>query len=532
MSSIKGSAPLPASTEPYTDQEKSLDGDLSKTSSAEAVELDRNAAVLARRNIPWAVKGWAFFLVITFNLASYWFSSSLGPLKTTLKAELGIDNAQYGVLSSANKLVNTVMPLISGIAMDYYGAEYTSLAASTVILLGALLSGIGASVTSYGLLVAGEVVVGFGTIAIQTAQLKIFSHFFLGTHLGVVYGLENAANRIVVVVAKATAIPITNAAGWTWVIWVPVFFSGFVFLTNVAYVLWERRLPELYRPRTGRQISATEGGGGLRFELYKSWQTVAALPAIFWLITLSQNLTFQNATVQTYVSLQADMVTQTRGAGLLTAGWISAVGQVPVMVIAPLLGLFFDRYGRRMDFVPISAVFFILVFTLMGFTDTNAIALTILQGVGLAINLLPFTISIPLMVPGVEQVGTAEGIFQAFINSGAVIVSTAAGAIQDLTPTGKGTYTNVFYFFCAIKALDFFFGLYYIYFDRYHLNGLLSRSEKSKLVRDEQLAKGEVVERRGRFRDPIKGWTNLGIVAGVAMTVVAWVVYLVYSQGS
>jgi hypothetical protein len=83
------------------------------------------------------------------RVASYWFSSSLGPLKTTLKAELGITNAQYGVVSgplcpsahhladlaslqlaSANKLVNTVMPLVSGIAMDYFGAEYTSLAAS------------------------------------------------------------------------------------------------------------------------------------------------------------------------------------------------------------------------------------------------------------------------------------------------------------------------------------------------------------------------------------------------------------------
>lgn len=136
------------------------------------------------------------------------------------------------------------------------------------------------------------------------------------------------------------------------------------------------------------------------------------------------------------------------------------------------------------------------------------------------------------MVPGVEQVGTAEGIYQAFINSGAVIVSTAAGAIQDLTPTGKGTYTNVFYFFCAIKALDFLFGLSYIWIDRYHLSGILSRSEKSKLARDEQLGKGEVTEQRGRFRDPIKGWTNGGIVAGVAMTIVAWVVYLVYSQGS
>lgn len=38
-------------------------------------------------------------IAVLITVASYWFSSSLGPLKTTLKAELGITNAQYGVVS-------------------------------------------------------------------------------------------------------------------------------------------------------------------------------------------------------------------------------------------------------------------------------------------------------------------------------------------------------------------------------------------------------------------------------------------------
>lgn len=91
------------------------------------------------------------------------------------------------------------------------------------------------------------------------------------------------------VVAKATAIPIVDGTGsWVWVIWISAFISTFVLVVNIGYVIFETRLPHEFRPRTGCQTAKTHPGGGFRLQLAKSWAAVMGLPAIFWLITLSQ----------------------------------------------------------------------------------------------------------------------------------------------------------------------------------------------------------------------------------------------------
>lgn len=70
MRSLDSHTALAAPSKAIIHEEKSFDGDLSLTSSsadAAGAEQDRIAAVLGRRQIPWAVKGVAFLLVITFN---------------------------------------------------------------------------------------------------------------------------------------------------------------------------------------------------------------------------------------------------------------------------------------------------------------------------------------------------------------------------------------------------------------------------------------------------------------------------------
>lgn len=51
-------------------------------------------------------------------------------------------------------------------------APHATVSIAAIILIGAVLSGIGATVLSYPLLVTGEVVVGFGSITVQTAQVS------------------------------------------------------------------------------------------------------------------------------------------------------------------------------------------------------------------------------------------------------------------------------------------------------------------------------------------------------------------------
>lgn len=103
--------------------------------------------------------------------------------------------------------------------IDYYGPEWLSLGSSGLILFGAVISGIGASTRNYGAVVSGEVIVGLGSskrihllclslagsdtlcakVTVETAQLKIYTHWAHGSHLGLIYGMNNAVNRVTVV---------------------------------------------------------------------------------------------------------------------------------------------------------------------------------------------------------------------------------------------------------------------------------------------------------------------------------------------
>lgn len=74
------------------------------------------------KQIPWRYRLIAFWLIIFFATGSSYAQLILSPLKSTVRKELKITNAQYGALASADNLINTILPLIGGIGMDYWGA--------------------------------------------------------------------------------------------------------------------------------------------------------------------------------------------------------------------------------------------------------------------------------------------------------------------------------------------------------------------------------------------------------------------------
>ena len=60
-------------------------------------------------------------LVIFLSFGPEYSSSINGSLKSTIKKNLNVDNTQFGVISSASDLINTVLPIIGGYLSDAYG---------------------------------------------------------------------------------------------------------------------------------------------------------------------------------------------------------------------------------------------------------------------------------------------------------------------------------------------------------------------------------------------------------------------------
>lgn len=64
----------------------------------------------------------ALSMILFITTGAAFAESTLGPLKSTFVRELKINNAQFASISTASNLVNTVLPLIGGTVMDYYGS--------------------------------------------------------------------------------------------------------------------------------------------------------------------------------------------------------------------------------------------------------------------------------------------------------------------------------------------------------------------------------------------------------------------------
>jgi hypothetical protein len=66
--------------------------------------------------------------------------------------------------------------IFSGMAIDYYGAEISSLVSSCFVMLGALIAAIGTNTSNFNTLIAGEVILGLGSSEIPR-DLTVPSRF-------------------------------------------------------------------------------------------------------------------------------------------------------------------------------------------------------------------------------------------------------------------------------------------------------------------------------------------------------------------
>ncbi|KAH8924286.1 MFS general substrate transporter [Atractiella rhizophila] len=467
------------------------------------------------KDFPWSWKIIALVLGLLLSAGSSFSENTLGPLKKTLLKELAIDNAKYGALSSATSLINSILPIFGGFTMDYYGVDWTLFFSASAIFLGSIVSAAGTlpSVRSFGCVLGGRIIMGFGSTLVESAGSKILAHWFQRRGLAFVYGLDISWGKVIVLIAKATAVPMSNLGDyWGWGLWIPAILCFVNLLQTLFYIWWSRYyLPPWTRMPIGKTDSAIP-----------NLKPLLKVPRFFWFISCTQIL--QNGVVGAFNSLDADIIRTTRGATPELAGYTSALQSLIPIFMSAALGAYFDQFGNRMLFVSFVSATWIIVYALIGYTTVNALAPVIISGFALAFNALPFTCSIPLLVPDQKQLGLALGVWKAFNNANSVVVDVAAGQIQNTTP-GQ-SYDRVIAFFIAMKGLEFCLGLTYGVIDRRFNGGILSKSEKQRLKAeaDHKLRIEDCAGRR-----PQKWFTIFGLCWLSSAVIVGWVLFIKYS---
>ena len=497
------------------------------------------AAAAAALRPSWRLKLPILLCTLFITLGATYGQNALSPLKSLIMSNtyddgVPINNARYGVISAASTLVNTILPIIAGVVVDYYGVNFASLLCSLFVFVGNIVRAVGAQRGAFEIILAGQIFAGVGSISLNICQNKVYTHWFKGTAargpgiIGFITGLDYTMNRTFSIIALESAVPIYHASGkWYLAFWVSAIFGGTCLILNIIYVFLEMCADPRLRIPTGHALNHVWGSPLTRLRTHgrRIVANIVLLPASFWLLAILQIL--QSGVVAAYKANLTDVVRVTRLTTLHQASWTSGLDQIVAIVLTPVVGLLFDFFGRRSYYVSWTAALYILTFALLGFTKVHELAPIIIGSLAYTINAIPFGASIPLLVRLQEQIGTAYGLWQAFDASGETIMNIAAGAIQDYSADkGAHLYDNMFYLLMALKAVEFFVGFTYHILDRRYFGSVMTMTEKQRVKAEENETEEE---RTQGLRVPRQFWTILGCTMITAMIITSYVVFIYYS---
>lgn len=108
---------------------------------------------------------------------------------------------------------------------------------------------------------------------IEICQNKLYAHWFAGSTLSFIVAIDLAWNSLTSIIARLSAVPMSRLGGWYgWALWIPSFVIMFCTLIVIAYIVFERRVPEQYRPTKGSQTTTLRGVARWKFAIYSITQ--------------------------------------------------------------------------------------------------------------------------------------------------------------------------------------------------------------------------------------------------------------------
>lgn len=296
--------------------------------------------LLARRMRQAAI----FLLFTAAYFLSYFFRTANAVIAPDLSAELGLDAARLGLMTSLFFASFAAAQIPLGIGLDRWGPRWVTPGLMLVGALGALLF---ASATQFALLALGRALIGVGMAGVLMGSLKIFSLWFGPQRYATVSGILVGVGASGALVAATPLARLTALVGWR-----AVFVVGAVVTAVIALsimLLARNTPPDVVWQR------APGGLGGLRliFADRRFWQIV---PFSFFLA--GGLLTYQALWAGPYLFDVLGMNAIQVGNVLLVLSGSAALGYL-------LSGWLCDRFGLTRTIASAGVLYVLSLFALL-----------------------------------------------------------------------------------------------------------------------------------------------------------------------
>ena len=348
------------------------------------------------------------FIVATAMMMGYFVNDVMSPLETMLEASkedggLGWSSSDYGFFSGSSGLINVflLMLFFSGLILDKMGIRFTGTLACSLMVIGTLIkfmaitqdfetvhipifdTDMSGSVACASL---GFAIFGVGYEMTGITVSKAMVRWFTGHELALAMGIQLAMARLGTAAALSISAPIARH-----------FTLSTPLLLSLAFLT-------LRNPG-------------------------------FWLITLFCVLFY--SAVSPFLKFSTKLMVMKYGVDADIAGFFSSIAPFGTILMTPLFGLIYDRYGKGVTLVITGALMLTAVhfgFSLPIHSSTIAIALMVILSIGYSLAPAALWPCVPKIIP-LKCLGTAYSMIFFIQNFGRAIIPMFIGRANETDPS-------------------------------------------------------------------------------------------------
>ena len=398
------------------------------------------------------------FIVATAMMMGYFVNDVMSPLETFLEAPreaggLGWKPSDYGFFSGAGSFINVflLMLFFSGIILDKMGIRFTGTLACSLMVLGTLIKYYAVTadfaptavadfslfthhfslpqsvaVASLGFAIFG---VGYEMTGITVSKAMV--RWFTGHELALAMGLQLAMARFGTAAALSISAPIARHYTLSAPLLVALAFLIIGLLAFLVFCIMDRRLDSPSRTSMTSPASSTSHDD--EFRLADIGITLRN-PG-FWLITLFCVLFY--SAVSPFLKFSTKLMVMKYGVDPDLAGFFSSIAPFGTILMTPLFGLVYDKYGRGVTLVITGALMLTAVhfgFSMPMHNSTIAIALMVVLSIGYSLAPAALWPCVPKIIP-LKCLGTAYSMIFFIQNFGRAIIPMCVGKANETDPT-------------------------------------------------------------------------------------------------
>ena len=386
---------------------------------AESIRQRLNDSPIAR----WTV----LFIVATAMMMGYFVNDVMSPLEALLempKAEggLGWTSSDYGFFSL-------------GTLLKYY-AVTTDFGTSSVAFFGTHLP-TSAAWASLGFAVFG---VGYEMTGITVSKAMV--RWFTGHELALAMGIQLAMARLGTAAALSISAPIARHFTLSTPLLIALAFLIIGLLSFLVFCVMDRKLDKKGQMVEDKNSSSDE----FRF----SDILVTLRNPGFWLITIFCVLFY--SAVSPFLKFSTKLMVIKYGVDPDIAGFFSSIAPFGTILMTPLFGLVFDRFGRGVTLVITGALMLTAVhfgFSLPIHSSAVAIALMVILSIGYSLAPAALWPCVPKIIP-LKCLGTAYSMIFFIQNFGRAIIPMFVGRANETDPSY--TTSMLIFSFTALGA--------------------------------------------------------------------------------